>query len=589
MVMHLTRREALRRMVHAGKDLWQLEDCHKDNDTIVKAAIKSGGSLMHASIRLQNDEECIVLAAQRAEIWEIDLDTAIYCAIHDQDLRTRFAPYYADSDEYQIALKIHCGSEYRSSIEMYNTLPQESLASAMKMYRRAKVREARKAYVKGCSTEQISEDEKLASSFRSTPLLWEAVELRERGEAFASIANIFHHLLDQERTKIEKYCSRQIPGSFPERIIASLLMQLKVDFVREKTFNWSKRVVNAEGKEEAKRYDFYIPALSTIIEVHGAQHYGESFESMGGRTYEEEQRNDRQKEYIARENGIQHYVVINALSPTLEFIKKSVLQSREMASLFDLTCIDWDAVERGTRVNIPTNMRFELSDLRMQRWNDWLDAIRCELRVGDNVPLMAATPKFMSSDSAELLENLRFAIPTRNGLYPHELLMLKESIYYRYPLEKKRIPDKWRYEFGIGDVRKNFDKLIRDGFLQVGDIKNSLEHLSVSELKRMLAERELPIHGNKSELVSIVLMHIPHYELEKAATEKWLKLTELGQRELNENEYVFYYKKCRVSLWTLNRLAYAFPNVNMEQLLEKVENNPVAYRRFFAPCDINKY
>ena len=60
------------------------------------------------------------------------------------------------------------------------------------------------------------------------------------------------------------------------------------------------------GMNIAIVYDFYIPELEAIIEVHGSQHYGQGFEKVGGRTLEEEQINDRLKEDLAKQNGIKH-------------------------------------------------------------------------------------------------------------------------------------------------------------------------------------------------------------------------------------------------------------------------------------------
>ena len=73
-------------------------------------------------------------------------------------------------------------------------------------------------------------------------------------------------------------CSDKI--SIGEKIMYLLLSDLGVDFIREYSFEGS-----------VSRYDFYIPMLSTIIEVHGKQHYEGSFETYdGGRNLLEEQK-----------------------------------------------------------------------------------------------------------------------------------------------------------------------------------------------------------------------------------------------------------------------------------------------------------
>lgn len=90
--------------------------------------------------------------------------------------------------------------------------------------------------------------------------------------------------------------------SRPEKIVASALSQIGVKYVSQKTFEWSRR----------KRYDFYLPDYNSIIEVHGAQHYGFGFKNLSGVSLETQQENDKEKEAIAKENGICAYFIINA-------------------------------------------------------------------------------------------------------------------------------------------------------------------------------------------------------------------------------------------------------------------------------------
>jgi len=127
-------------------------------------------------------------------------------------------------------------------------------------------------------------------------------------------------------------CTRCSDGlSFGERFLYNLLKTLNVNFNKEKSFKWSN----------GKRYDFYLPSLNVIIEVHGAQHYNCSFEQLGGRTLEEEQENDRLKEQLAKENGIEHYIVIDARDTSLNMLKNEILKNNILS--FDLL-IDWNNI-----------------------------------------------------------------------------------------------------------------------------------------------------------------------------------------------------------------------------------------------------
>lgn len=117
--------------------------------------------------------------------------------------------------------------------------------------------------------------------------------------------------------------------SFGEKIITSLLNQLGINFIHEALFEWSDR----------KRYDFYIESTSTIIEVHGIQHYEEP--RMFRRSLQEEHENDLYKYNMAMLNGIKHYIVIDCRYSDLDYICKSILDS-DLNGLFNLRNIDWD-------------------------------------------------------------------------------------------------------------------------------------------------------------------------------------------------------------------------------------------------------
>ena len=118
--------------------------------------------------------------------------------------------------------------------------------------------------------------------------------------------------------------------SYPQKFMTSLLKQLEVDFTTEYIINGNKD----------NRYDFYIPHLNLIIEVHGLQHYNGSFKSYGGRTLEEEQENDRIKMKTALELGY-NYIVINAKDSSIEWLRNSI-ENSEMSNIFNLAITNWE-------------------------------------------------------------------------------------------------------------------------------------------------------------------------------------------------------------------------------------------------------
>ena len=146
--------------------------------------------------------------------------------------------------------------------------------------------------------------------------------------------NIINKQINQVRT-FGLSCDMCGDGmSFSEKFIYCMLLQLKCTFVHDRTTEWSGH----------KKYDFYVPDMSLIIEANGAQHYDDSFsfhDSSRSRTLEEEKENDEYKFNMAIDNGIKHYIQLDCRVSSLDFIKNSILNS-ELRTLFDLSHIDWN-------------------------------------------------------------------------------------------------------------------------------------------------------------------------------------------------------------------------------------------------------
>ena len=125
-----------------------------------------------------------------------------------------------------------------------------------------------------------------------------------------------------------KMCSGKMSCS--EKIMSAILEYFKLDYQHDKSFEWSN----------GKRYDFYIPKIDTIIELHGVQHYEEV--KFTKRTLTEEQNNDNQKLQMAKENDIKNYIIIDARKSDFEFILSSILDSdlKDILNLKDLQIDD---------------------------------------------------------------------------------------------------------------------------------------------------------------------------------------------------------------------------------------------------------
>ena len=140
-----------------------------------------------------------------------------------------------------------------------------------------------------------------------------------------------------------RYCGDGV--SYPNKFITSFLEQVGVCFKREKKFSWSNN----------KLYDFYIPEYNTIIEAHGKGHYCQyGFCSVGGRSLESEQENDKYKRQIALHNGIENYIEVDCRYSTKDFISGSLKSNEKIKEVFniDFNNIDWDKCHNNSISNL---------------------------------------------------------------------------------------------------------------------------------------------------------------------------------------------------------------------------------------------
>lgn len=167
--------------------------------------------------------------------------------------------------------------------------------------------------------------------------------------------------------------------SFPEKFMYSLLRVTGIDFIYNETLSWTNNF----------RYDFYLPEYNWIIEVHGKQHYGSGFEALGGRTLVEEQENDNAKEQLARENGIDKYIIIDARIATTTHISLGISTS----DLLHLIGKNVDYVKIGQMAN--KTLVVEACDL-------WNSGIRNSCEIAEKMRLERSTISSYLKRGAEI-------------------------------------------------------------------------------------------------------------------------------------------------------------------------------------------
>ena len=130
--------------------------------------------------------------------------------------------------------------------------------------------------------------------------------------------------------------------SYPNKFVYNVLCQLCLNIDLEYTPQWSNK----------KRYDAYLIDYNLIIENHGKQHYTEQG-SLTHRSLNDEIKNDNKKYYLAMNNGIKYYIILDCRESSMDWIKRSILQSDLPKILhFSEEDIDWSIAETYATKNM---------------------------------------------------------------------------------------------------------------------------------------------------------------------------------------------------------------------------------------------
>lgn len=133
--------------------------------------------------------------------------------------------------------------------------------------------------------------------------------------------------------------------SYPEKYLSNLLDQLNVKYIKELTktiFSWCGDY----------RYDFYLEEYNCIIETHGIQHYIQTTGNFNSdKLLEDRMKIDEDKEFIAKQNGILEYIVIDCRYSNYEWIKNSILASK-LNQIFNLKKVSFKECAEYANSNI---------------------------------------------------------------------------------------------------------------------------------------------------------------------------------------------------------------------------------------------
>lgn len=188
-------------------------------------------------------------------------------------------------------------------------------------------------------------------------------------------------------------------------------------------------------------------------------------------------------------------------------------------------------------------------------------------------------------------ERKKTCIPSRTGLYVAEILLLEYCSYGAYPHPKNGYPGLWWFEYGIRDVGAALRSLEERRYIEYGSAIDQFPKMTVAQLKEIAAQFGVNAHGNKPDIIATILDNVPEDKLESAITERKYRLTEKGEDELRENEYVPYMHKHRkktvegtmfgpeFNVWSINRILGSGNKENWENVVWEEEQKLDAARR----------
>lgn len=187
-------------------------------------------------------------------------------------------------------------------------------------------------------------------------------------------------------------------------------------------------------------------------------------------------------------------------------------------------------------------------------------------------------------------ERKKTSFPSNNGLYVAEILLLEYCREGNYPKPSSGYPGFWWFAYGIRDVGHTLKILEQKGFLKWGTKKELLKSLKVNELKEIASLYNIKSTQNKQNLIKDIENNIKEEDLPDRFFSNKYVLTELGEKELKENEYVVYMhrhkfktrddapKDLSFTVWDINTLLFNKDKSKWKEYVADLEEKRFGFR-----------
>lgn len=169
---------------------------------------------------------------------------------------------------------------------------------------------------------------------------------------------------------------------------------------------------------------------------------------------------------------------------------------------------------------------------------------------GENIEL-SMEASFSIYEPPSLKERLSKVGPIKEGLFPHELVML--VFVQRWPIERIVSHSYWKYQVSGSKPKEMLSSLYQRGYIEFADINTALLVQPMPVLREELKLLNQKTGGSKKDLVERLLIAADNSTLKDKYSDCCYMLTPKGETALAEHPYVnsFMYRRYDLDVWDI--------------------------------------
>lgn len=227
--------------------------------------------------------------------------------------------------------------------------------------------------------------------------------------------------------------------------------------------------------------------------------------------------------------------------------------------------------------------------------------VRYSKAISEYEPLVSEYEAEQLRESEQLKIKIAESTPTPHGLYPHEMFAIIQWKHWVKGGQKEYISsifaDYTKMVCGVRNMFPIMDDMVERGFLELGDLRYTVEKQTNDELRRFLKEHGQKISGKKEVLVDRIFNAIDENEICDTYPMKYYKQTEKGLAALADwpffdriafdaghsiwNVYSPIYVGKPKDIWEISNAVAGKGNLSLEELLQIVECKQVDLNRLY--------